>query len=503
MADTGFLDQMGLISRAQAEAVDEQQRVGAFSRANQQGAAFGRQAAPLLGAGIGGVAGLFNSEGRSLKGFARNAGEAASRVRDANLARAVGQDVDTFRSNQRIRDKAARQNFGDPSTLEARIKMAEFIAKEAMNDGNFDARTKALAQLDALRKEKQQFDRLAAQERRAEKKSITDDVVDIYLKGEEVPVAAQRRIENGKVVYDYTRGGKLKTARPGEFSFENPADAKSGETLDQRFRRVTSSGEVADARQQLIAVANAVPRFRRVMENVMDLSKQGGAEIVLSDSGKAVGVIDRAVRNVRGFGSAILSIGSSPENSRLKTSVLERANNLDDSIWDIDMPEEFKRAAAASDQFRANIMELAYLAARMAEPSNRGLSDNDVQNALQRLAANSSNPQTILRRFAEIVANGASDTERIVGLYSGILGEENKAGVEQILGGSLLPKYRRDLAKLYDDFGITIDADSDRATFAEEIDADVQPGEGVPEPTATGPADLDDDAFLDTVLGPQ
>ena len=500
MADTGFLDELGLPS-TDPQAIRAAQRQSALSRANQQGAAFGQQAAGLLGGLGAGVAGLVTgrNEGRGLKGFARNFGEAATAINDFQNAQALGMNREDFQSAKRIKDAAARQDFGPEGEIDTRIKLAEFVAKQAMNEGNFQVRKNALAQLDALRREKAEFDKLKATEKRAQDKSIFDNVQDIFINGESTPVTAQRRIDsNGDVVYDYVRNGEERTARPGEFSFEGPDSGGDNETLDQRWRRIVNSKARNDLRQAIITAADAIPQYRRVMSSVLDLSEQGGAEIVLSDSGTVVSFIDKAVRNIRGLGSAILSAGNSKDNNALRGRMLDRAKNAADSIWDIDLPEDFKRAAAASDQFRAQIMELAYLAARMSEPSNRGLSDNDVKNALRRLAVDSSNPQTILRRFAEIMADGASSIENQVSAVTTLFGPEHQTELEWLAGGETLQRYRKNLTDLYDDFGITIDPQTNRATFAESIDADVQPGEGVGADTVD-PTTLSDEEFLETL----
>jgi hypothetical protein len=67
--------------------------------------------------------------------------------------------------------------------------------------------------------------------------------------------------------------------------------------------------------------------------------------------------------------------------------------------------------SAEAQEHRAQILELAYMAARLAEPSNRGLSDKDIEAALARIAGDTSNPQQLLRRFVTIAADSAYDLE--------------------------------------------------------------------------------------------
>jgi hypothetical protein len=59
--------------------------------------------------------------------------------------------------------------------------------------------------------------------------------------------------------------------------------------------------------------------------------------------------------------------------------------------------------ARISEQYWANVMELAYMDARLQEPSNRGLSDKDIQNALRRIGAATANPASFAQRQLTLV----------------------------------------------------------------------------------------------------
>lgn len=83
-------------------------------------------------------------------------------------------------------------------------------------------------------------------------------------------------------------------------------------------------------------------------------------------------------------------------------SGLPRGNSLSDFI-----PREImekladadpERVAKVAEQYWANVMELAYLDARLQEPSNRGLSDKDIENALRRIGAATANPASFAQR---------------------------------------------------------------------------------------------------------
>lgn len=61
-----------------------------------------------------------------------------------------------------------------------------------------------------------------------------------------------------------------------------------------------------------------------------------------------------------------------------------------------------KRIARIAEQYWANVMELAYLDARLQEPSNRGLSDKDIENALRRIGAATANPASFAQRQLQL-----------------------------------------------------------------------------------------------------
>lgn len=60
--------------------------------------------------------------------------------------------------------------------------------------------------------------------------------------------------------------------------------------------------------------------------------------------------------------------------------------------------QSIEQIAIIAEQYFANVMELAYIEARLSEPSNRGLSDKDIINALMRIGAHTANPASFAER---------------------------------------------------------------------------------------------------------
>jgi len=82
------------------------------------------------------------------------------------------------------------------------------------------------------------------------------------------------------------------------------------------------------------------------------------------------------------------------------------------NILDI-IPKHIAEDRLKAEAFRANIMQLAYLDARLQEPSNRGLSDNDIKNALQRLGVGDPNPMVFVNRQLELMSRLRDDVQNL------------------------------------------------------------------------------------------
>ena len=76
-------------------------------------------------------------------------------------------------------------------------------------------------------------------------------------------------------------------------------------------------------------------------------------------------------------------------------------------LGDVQLSEEWSRVRGTmeAEQFEAMLMELAFLDARLMEPSNRGLSDRDIVNSLTRLVGKSANPMSFLHRQMQWAIN--------------------------------------------------------------------------------------------------
>ena len=481
----------------------------------------GSKARRGLGAGVGalagGIGGLFGGEDK--RGFGAGATAGAQKVSDAFTAQANNISVNELVTRRRIReDLATQKDVVDDGSLEARIKLAKRAAKIANETGDAPSLARALDTIKMLESEKAEFDKLQAVKKKAEVDAAKGEVEDAFDK-EGNPITGVLGNPEGTLgdvggrasglwVSD-GQGGTKFMAFGSELTREDPLrNVRDQETIDERMRKLMKSGEPERIKGLVVQGLLAARKYDRVMATLTDLYEQGGVEQVIGASGKVVSFVDNLVRNIKGVAGAFLPSGDRKPNSRNDWSGLDywrgKAGDGADSIWEsIDLPSEFRGTSAAAQQHRANIMELAYMAARLAEPSNRGLSDNDIKNALTRIAGDSSNPQVMMRKFVELMADGARQVDDEVTAWHGSLQDVPDEEIDRFLGGDALPKYRREMSRIYAKYGVTFD-DAGRAVYDRVIGTDVQPGTGVldtQEPEdASSPVDAERRARLEALL---
>jgi len=512
----GFLGELGLGAINQAEAYEKgigrglntnQTEVGQFAQIGQQ-----------LGRGVGRAGrGLFEAVKGARGEGTFNFSQGVRNVDDAIVARGAGiaGGAAEVQSRRSIRKKIAQQDFGDLKDPGARIKLAEFVAEQAQLEGNATAQSAALAKVQALRKEKVEFDKLDAQKNEAQSSAIDAGVVDVVIEGEDERRSAQWARRGKQYGVEYTnKEGEIQFAPAGTFKRHERAFAGSQlrlETIGSAIARNTSSKELEELRNLTTTGLESVRKMGRVMDTINDLNIGGNADQVISAAGGVNAFMDQTARNMKGIlksaGTAV-GIGRSkdaqadPNRQDADGNVVGWqgfdfwtgkdgvASDAAHPIWDIlTLPPEMQENSAQAQNYRAQIMELMYMAARLAEPSNRGLSDNDIINAAKRLGGNTANPAVMMRRFAEMMHDSAAGLENELDVYYGAVEFENfpvpegmtKRGVfEAFVGNKGLTRYREELTELRETYNFTVDDRTGRATFMSPIDADVNPLDSEP-----------------------
>lgn len=506
----GFLEQLG-IGDTDERAAAAQARM--LQRDPHR--ALGMGARRGFGAVVGGVHGLVTGEsthpskgGRSIKGFLSNMGTGADVQEDIDAAVASGISVDELLARRHIRQELGKEDYNPQegeTDLDAKLRMAASAASIAGELGVPELQAAALQQLSILREEKAEWDKWQADEQaKRDKEAREKDEHD--REGIKDAFDPSGTATTGMLEFDKERGlwglrhaddGGISVFTPfsNSFSLHDPDKGKANETIDQRIRRAFSKEEVRMTRNLVSTNAQALRKIGRVMDSVKGYVDTGMDEAIMGGSGPFIAAIDNGIRNVRGALSAFLpfeknkgakiDMKADPEGTRAGRSGngwsgwgkwMERAGDANDALWSsFNLPEWARGASAEAQEHRAQILELAYMAARLAEPSNRGLSDKDIEAALARIAGDTSNPQQLMRRFMTIAADAAMDLEDNLKLYKTALPDVTDEEIERYFGGQLLVEYRQRRDDIYNNFGVTFN-EYGRPIFEEYVDYMVEPG---------------------------
>ena len=534
MADKGFLEDLGVGS------VDER----ALARQARQGQrdnfrALGMGARRGLGGIAGGVAGLVSGKqygdsekgGRSFGGFLSNAVAGANTMEDFDAAQAAGISIEDLYARRNIRKELGgiKQREGEDA-YDYRERLAARAAKIAQQSGSAAQQAAALDALKQVRDERMQYQKLQVEQQERERDFSQDGIMTAFDADTGKPTSGNFtfRMQEGKKVFglEYSENGEL-VFKPfnSRFSLEDPNAGTTKETPDQRMRRAFGKGHVDETRSMVQANAQAMRKIGRVTASVKTYVDAGIDEAVLGNSGKFVSWIDNGVRNIRGALGAFMPISkekgtsaaidkeADPEGRRGGrngsgysgwNAWYARATDPEDGIWtQFQLPAWAQGVSAEAQEHRAQILELAYMAARLAEPSNRGLSDKDIEAALARIAGDTSNPQQLLRRFVTIAADAAYDLEDRLDSYKQAIPGIEDDEVDSYFGGRLLQDYRKRRSQLFTDLGVTFD-ENDRAQFSEVVDTQFDTSGNLQTPdnvvSIEGLSPEESDAVVDGIL---
>lgn len=510
-ADPGFLAQLtggeGDERAAAQDALRQQRGEGGAQLASASGAG----ASPLVGGIFGALGGLLKGE---FKGVGKNFTEGVRQADDRLTGRMHGITGDEVASRRAVRQELSKEEFKDDGSFDARIKMARRAASIANQLGDVQGVSRALTAVDNLTKEKEEFNKLQAQTTSAEAKAV-EDQIDTGFSTSGKAQSGIRGIHQGAAGLWVTENGKL-TFKPFDesFSLADPADTFGSDrgSVGAQLKKINGVAKISKIKSLASSANTALEKTDRILSTLTDLTEKGGVESVIGVSGGVISSIDNLVRNVNGVINTFASRGAAADGSvsekdgrsfEGRSGLRKFAEDAGNSFSKlIQLPAGVEETSAAAQQHRANVMEMAYMAARLAEPSNRGLSDNDIKNALTRIAGDTSNPQVMMRRFLEMQIDASHELDFELRLMHGSLGPNvSDDQINAALVGKGYPEYKSRKDEVFQKFGIRVDG-SNRAVFAPgaSLDADVQPGTGVGGGATTPESGA---ALLDDLFGPQ
>lgn len=441
-----------------------QQRVQAANSGNFAGAAaVGRQ----LGRGIGQGAvplagGLLGMAGKVIPGLeGKGFRQGATDMQDAAHARMLGTSVQELRAREATQQ--AIQNIKPPKTgdpIKDQQAALKEIIKVANTNGDSNTALKAMQKLtmleaqDLAMSKAERSDREGAREERLNKETDSAGRT-VIMQGDDIEGA------HSKAVYDEATG-KWKVMRPDgtvqegvdglELTFVDPAlKAKQRdrffETPEGALKNALSvnflTGKTGEGKRN--AVASMAEQAGIVGDMTNMLMDMYDPRIAFSDAATVATGADRVITFVDTLANVFTRGQGDPDNKtswggkavsstkqyELATSpsILEGyAKGLGTSVEEL-MPAHVRGDTQKMQAFQANVMRLAYLDARLQEPSNRGLSDNDIHNALQRIGVGSPDPMVFVHNQLETLSRLENKMQN--------LGVE-LAGTSQVSKGQLI-----------------------------------------------------------------
>ena len=435
----GLFDELG-IGAADEQALLEQGRQQVGSRLFNQQRMLGQQASPLVRGVAAAAGGLVSGEndGRSFRGVGQNFVRGGQAQQDKMAADAGGITVEQLRARREIRKLSS--NFVDDGNFDKRIATLKQIAATANKHGDLQTMAAALRKVTEVEAEKLEHEKAGLTN--ADTKRTQDMEKEIGLEAELLgggkgkAVRINEGVDTGKYLFieagkpdQIVRGGDLKIA-----GVTNPearaltAGERNRETVEYwAAKNGATSGQIAKMRANMNSMSENTQIVANIADNLLAANDPQG---ILSVAGKAAIAADKSVSFVESV-SSTLADPRAPEspitwNGKKTTAKGQRAQFVNSAkkegallgmlnsiagekglaeFADLNdfLPPNIRGNALAAEQYWANVMELAYLDARLMEPSNRGLSDNDVKMALKRIGADTANPESFATRQIQVI----------------------------------------------------------------------------------------------------
>ena len=236
----------------------------------------------------------------------------------------------------------------------------------------------------------------------------------------------------GALTYDqFDKLGKLQKERMQGRGTGKGSDTWDGQTWLQKFK-----GFVGDWKEQQQFAGNLIKQGRISAEMLNLMAEQaesgGNPSAIIDGAGFFTAAINNISKAVGAVGETAFITKIDDEKSSLNGKATTRDNLAayakENDLYDgIQLPPALEGAGQKADQYRAQIVELAYAVARANEPGARQLSDTDFRNALQEIGAKSADPQVVraivekkmlasLQTFNREVQNTRDRAEAFIGI---------------------------------------------------------------------------------------
>ncbi len=237
----------------------------------------------------------------------------------------------------------------------------------------------------------------------------------------------------------------------------------------ERVRQHAGNKRFAETQNMIETAREGLAKYTRVMNNLTQFYRSGRVQPTLGGAGSILTWTDNFLRGIQGIAnSAGIALDGGVASQDIEPNEADgfsgysgwRAQLKDPNsrLWSlISLPESMSNDAQNAQIYAANIMDLAFMAARMAEPSNRGLSDKDIAAALVRLGGSSAAPEVIMTRFMELIHEGSNNIRNRLQTYYGAVHRGDGSvlsndEINRIFGGQGLPAYFSELDRTHKRF---------------------------------------------------
>lgn len=394
--------------------MSERTKPGSYYSQDARGAALGL---------IGGLIGSFTGDTKGMKGMKEGYTQQMEMHRNRVLSQQTGISVEDIEKRKSIRTQANqfKPHATDPDDAEEERILNIINLARGVGDDRIAAQ--AFTKLQNHRKGRAEMDKLEDENALRDKKRdmLGKETMQVQRNSDGKLINGLQDM-NGDFVYN---GGVLKG---DEYTIPMDQTAQDRARSSQSVGHVLKLGGVTQTAQDSMRGAvttymESLPVYGRVLSNMLDDMEQSPDDGInyLADAGIVTGKVDRWARDLQSIVHSAAP-GFDVFNYSDDQGVLKNVrDNLQDTgrlSWTnpdgkskdltglISIPAQIGRDAAKAAEYQANIIMLAYLEARQREPSNRGLSDNDIKLALRALGTDSGNPQVIIRNFAQKMMAG-------------------------------------------------------------------------------------------------
>lgn len=340
-------------------------------------------------------------------------------------------------ANQRLKDISKTPEYQALPPIERAFKAKEALAQSAMDAGDFQTGSDILLEVQRARvarlQQQQALDNAQLTGKSAEVglaqdalayKSATETYA--QMRGGK-PATFMVPDENGKLSYEGIKTLRMSpdgqivdlAGRPVENALPIDALGDINKAIKESQGRVGSDmkGFISNLkdRDKFFSEAQDVNAGARVVGRA--LSAMGDAvdpQQIVGTPGGILSFFDNlwntGVGSYKNLSGIVYAETDNDGNPLPGSSTKTLSEVAEEYAHRIKIPAEFQQNVEAQNRYRAAVMQMVYLNARLLEPGARQLSDADIKNSMDSLGVKSDNPMAIVQTLIESYSSRADES---------------------------------------------------------------------------------------------